>query len=495
MKRVISLILSLAMVFSFATTAFAAMEGELTGGEITITNAVVGEEYKAYQILYIESYNADADAYTYKATTDWNAFITSADIKDVYVNVDDQGYVTWVKDADPVTFAKLAQKYAEDNSIDPAVDAVTATTTTVAFTGLKLGYYLVDTTMGTLCSLDTTNPTVEMDEKNTPPTIFKDVEEDSTGVYGDNDDAEIGQVVNFKTTVNVTTGAFNYVVHDRMTEGLSFNKVDVVTLNGTPVDAADYEVSTTPTCTCDWDTETEGTQGCTFTVTFAQDLLDTLETGDTLVIYYSATVNDKAVIYPNPNVNETDLTYGNKGRTEKDFTETFVYKFDLIKVDGETMEKLTGAEFELHYAGENDTANEPVVGDKIDVVKDGNVYRFAVEGETGVKIEAGETVITGLDDDGTVYYLVETQQPLGYNKLKDPIRIVMDDNNKSNPATYKYTPETADEYAGILVMNQRGAELPSTGGMGTTLFYIVGAVMVLGSAVVFVTKKRMGETE
>ena len=155
MLRIASLVLALMMVF--AVTAFA--EGET--GSITINDAVVGQTYTIYQILDLESYNASANAYAYKATTAWNTFINSDAIKGTYVEVDAQGYVTWKDGADAAAFAKAAQKYAKDNSITNQ-GSVTATTTTVSFTGLDLGYYLVDTTLGTLCSLDTTNPNVVM---------------------------------------------------------------------------------------------------------------------------------------------------------------------------------------------------------------------------------------------------------------------------------------------------------------------------------------------
>ena len=203
-RKLASLLLALVMVFALATTAFATGET----GSITINDAVVGQTYTIYQILDLESYNASANAYAYKATTAWNGFINSNAIKGTYVEVDAQGYVTWKDSADAAAFAKLAQKYAKDKSIANQ-GTVTATTTTVSFTGLDLGYYLVDTTLGTLCSLDTTNPDVVMEEKNEVPTNVKTVEEDSTGNYGEKNDADIGQTVNFKSTITAQPGAEN----------------------------------------------------------------------------------------------------------------------------------------------------------------------------------------------------------------------------------------------------------------------------------------------
>lgn len=144
-KRIASVLLALVMALSLITTAFAAGET----GSITIDNAVVGQTYTIYQILDLESYNKDSGAYAYKATAAWRDFINSAAIKDVYVKVDAQGYVTWDKKADVAAFAKLAQEYAAKNSIGNQ-GTKKANSTTVEFTDLDLGYYLVDSTLGTI---------------------------------------------------------------------------------------------------------------------------------------------------------------------------------------------------------------------------------------------------------------------------------------------------------------------------------------------------------
>lgn len=231
-KRIASVLLALVMALSLITTAFAAGET----GSITIDNAVVGQTYTIYQILDLESYDAKAGAYAYKATTAWNDFINSDAIKGQYVNVDAQGYVTWVKKADVAAFAKLAQKYAADHNIANQ-GTKTADSTTVEFINLDLGYYLVDSTLGTICSLDTTNPSVTIKEKNAAPTNVKEAEEDSTSKYGTANDADIGQTVNFKSTITAQAGAENYVFHDKMSAGLQYTGVTGITLNGVAVGA------------------------------------------------------------------------------------------------------------------------------------------------------------------------------------------------------------------------------------------------------------------
>ncbi|MGM9557185.1 MAG: isopeptide-forming domain-containing fimbrial protein, partial [Oscillospiraceae bacterium] len=341
MKKLASLLLALVMVFAMGVSVFA--EGET--GSITINDAVVGQTYTIYQILDLESYNASANAYAYKATTAWNTFINSAAIKGTYVEVDAQGYVTWKTGADAAAFAKAAQKYAKDNSIANQ-GSVTAATTTVSFTGLDLGYYLVDTTLGTLCSLDTTNPDVTMEEKNEVPTNVKTVEEDSTGNYGEKNDADIGQTVNFKSTITAQAGAENYVFHDTMSAGLTYTGVTSVTLNDANVDNTDNKAYTV--------VSTGLTDGCTFEVRFTQAFCDTLKANDQIVISYTATLNENAVIAGDGNPNTSKLSYGDSSKTDTNITPpstttTYTWDVDVFKytMNGETEKALAGATFTL----------------------------------------------------------------------------------------------------------------------------------------------------
>ena len=474
MKKLASVLLVIAVVLTMTVgTAFA--EGET--GSITINDAVVGQTYTIYQILDLESYNASANAYAYKATTAWNTFINSDAIKGTYVEVDAQGYVTWKNGADAAAFAKAAQKYAKDNSIANQ-GSVTATTTTVSFTGLDLGYYLVDTTLGTLCALDTTNPDVVMEEKNEVPTNVKTVEEDSTGNYGEKNDADIGQTVNFKSTITAQAGAENYVFHDTMSTGLTYTGVTGITLNGTAVDASNYTVVT------------EGlTDGCTFEVRFTQAFCDTLKANDQIVISYTATLNENAVIAGEGNPNTSKVSYGDSGNTKytpDSQTKTYTWDVDVFKytMNGETEKALAGATFTL---SKNADGSNP-----IDLVSEGNnVYRVAKTGETGTVTEittdaTGKFTIKGLDAD--TYYLTETVAPAGYNMLSGPVTVVIGENGVVNGTTE--APQGVDE---VKVLNQSGTELPSTGGIGTTIFYVLGAALVIVAGVLLVTRRRMNK--
>ncbi|MDD6237180.1 MAG: SpaH/EbpB family LPXTG-anchored major pilin [Clostridiales bacterium] len=479
-KRFAGILLALAMVLTMTTFAFAAQEGDLTGGSITIKDAVPKQTYKAYQILYLESYNKDAGTYAYKANSAWKTWLEG---QTAYVSFNDQGYVTWVEDADVAAFAKLAQaeaatlakEYYEEATAPAAAEGQSYST--VTFSNLKLGYYLVDTTVGTLCSLDTTNPAVEMEEKNDLPSIDKLVQEDSTNAWGASNTAQIGDTVNFKTTVSAKKGAQNYVVHDKMSAGLTFQGVTSVKAGETAlVKDTDYSVVTTG---LDAD--------CDFHVVFTQAYLDKITADTDIVIEYTAILNDKAVISTDKNTNDTKLSYGesNAGETSWAHTDTYTFKFDIIKTDS-SLKLLTGAMFEL-YDAEKD-------GNKIQLVKEENGdYRIATaaersaEGFTSAVIEAGKVTVKGMDAD-TTYWLEEVAAPAGYNKLPARVEVKIEDSNLT-------TSMTGDTWVtgngGVQITNQSGSLLPSTGGIGTTVFYIVGGVLVVVAVVLLVAKKRM----
>lgn len=472
-KRLASLLLALVMVFAVATTAFAAPET----GSITIDNAVKGQTYTVYQILDLESYNATSGAYSYKAATDWNGFINSDGIKGTYVNVDDQGYVTWVKDADAAAFAKLAQAYAKKNGIANQ-GSMKADSNTVTFTGLDLGYYLVDSTLGTLCSLDTTNPTVTIKEKNQEPTNEKTVEDDSNGEYSGKNDADIGQTVNFKSTITAQAGAQKYVFHDKMSTGLTFGSVTGITLNGTAVTQDNYQVKTTGLG-----------DDCTFHVEFTQEFCDTLKANDKIVISYTATVNENAVIGGEGNPNESKLSYGEEGKTETtpSVTKTYTWSFDVLKyANGDETKRLSDAKFVLLNSDKTKVAT--IVNGKltgwVGVPTAGADGKITWPDNTVLTTDAnGGISIAGLDAD--TYYLREVEAPKGYNKLANDVEVEIKPQAGTDGKTLTLSPVTAK------VNNQSGSELPETGGMGTTIFYVVGSILLLGAALLLITKKRM----
>ena len=191
------------------------------------------------------------------------------------------------------------------------------------------------------------------------------------------------------------------------------------------------------------------------------------------IITYKVMVNEDA---QETNVNTGTLKYGDNQTVTTDTTTTHVYKFQLVKDDNQK-KVLTGAEFKLYDAQTN--------GNEIPVVKtaDGK-YRVALSTETGVVIDAGSPEISGLSN-GT-YWVEEIKAPDGYNKLEGRTSITITDAN--NMATIE---NGTYQSGGLEVINQEGAVLPSTGGIGTTIFYIIGAILVIGAGVVLVTRRRM----
>lgn len=499
MKKIVSALLILMLVLAMAIPAMAetptptAASGvNSNDGKITIDNAVVDQTYTIYQILSLESYNTASGAYAYKATTAWNSFINSDEIKGVYVNVDAQGYVTWVAGASAADFAKLAQAYAAEKSIANQ-GSEKAATTTVEFANLNLGYYLVDSTLGTLCSLDTTDPTVTIQEKSGVPSNVKTVEEDSTGAFGTENDADIGQTVNFKSTITAQAGAENYVFHDKMDAGLTYGSVTKITKNGTDVAAENnYTVKTSDLA-----------DGCTFEVVFTQTFCDDLKASDEIVIFYTATVNENAVIGLTGNKNESKLEYGQAGSTTitpSSTTTTYTWDMDVLKyANGVEANVLAGAKFVLLSNDSKKVAT--IAGGKITGWMDipaegaswpvGTTLATANNGEelnwpantvltTGTD---GKIHIEGLDKDN--YYLREVEPPLGYNALTSDVSVEIKGKTTGEDGQPTYETYIAK------VNNQSGTKLPETGGVGTTIFYVVGGLLVMVAVVLLVTKKKM----
>ena len=491
-KKIAAIMLSIMMVLGMASVVSAdpttSGTSAATKGKITIENVTAGQTYKIYRILELESYNATAESYAYKATNKWKSFIESDTINDHYVTTDDNGYVTWKNNADAAEFAQKALAYAKGTSIAAEKDAIVGEeSNTVTFENLDLGYYLVESSVGALCGLTTTNNEAKIQEKNGVPSVEKKVQEDSkigtTDEWGKSNTADIGQTVNFKTTITAQPGAQNYVLHDRMDTGLTFTDGSVA------VKFKRGETERELTENIEYTLTTSGlTDGCAFEITFIQSFCDTLKDGDQIIVTYSATLNDD-VVSKKEYKNETWLKYGDSNETNHDTTITKTFELPVFKYtkDGKTEKALAGATFTL---SKNANGRDPIK--LVSVSKDdttGDIYRVAKENEaTGTtKIteitttKSGKFTIKGLDAD--TYYLTETKQPDGYNKLSAPITVVIDENGN---ITVDRT--TVNE---VKVENNTGSILPSTGGSGTTLIYILGAILVLGSSVVLITKKRM----
>ena len=493
-KKLAGILLALVMLLTLSATAFAA--GDNT---ITVKNAVKDQTYKLYKMLDL-SVNDGLTAYSYTVNAAWANFFraddeTTAGVDETgaglsYVTINDQGYVSWKDGADVAAFAKDAEAFA--NRLKALQTQTPSANGDISFIDLDAGYYLVTSTLGTKAIVGTTpdNPAPEIQEKNAVPANKKTVEEDSTSKYGEKNDADIGQTVNFKSVITAQPGAENYVFHDTMSAGLTLDKASIK-VGGVAVTDADGNDVAGDNYTVSYPSG-EGADGCTFEIAFAQSYLDTITTATKITITYSAVLNENAKVGLEGNPNASKLSYGVKdgttnqpsGTTPSSETTTYTWDVDVFKYTLEDNEEvpLAGAVFTL---SKNADGTNPIA-----LVDEGsNVYRVAMADETATITEittdaTGQFTIQGLDAD--TYYLTEIQAPAGYNKLAGAVTIVIGEDGTINASTD--APQGVEQ---IAILNQTGAELPSTGGIGTTVFYVLGSILVIGAVVVLVTRKRM----
>lgn len=483
-KKMLAIMFAFMMVVGMGTKVNAE-EGAQPGtkGSITITNALPKQEYKLYRILELESFNTTSGAYSYKLSENWKGFISDNEYNAGNYLKEENGYVTWInensEDSTVRAFVKEALKYAQEKGIECDSLIKNGTDSEKSFTAdnLPLGYYLVDSSAGALCGLNTTNPNVTINEKNGTPTVEKKVSNTANENYSESNFANIGDTVYFQTSITAQPGAQNYVLHDRMEDGLTFTGNVSVSLkkNGQEQALANTNNKNYVLKTFDLG-ETDLT--CTFHIEFTKDFCDSLNAGDQIIVSYSATLNENAVIKGSGNTNETWLKYGNGTETTHSNTTTYTFGIPVFKYTGNN-KPLAGAKFTL-YTDESCADNEAL---KFTLNKTTNKYRYDAT-TNGSKIltslDTGRVDIEGIKA-GT-YYLKEVEAPKGYNKLAAPITVVIAEDGK---VTLKGTEVTT-----VNVENKTGTLLPSTGGMGTTIIYMAGAILVIASGIVLVSKKK-----
>ena len=471
MKKWVALLLAVLMLVSL--TVVAGAEGNTVNNSITINNAKSGETYNLYTMFDLEVDNETAPTkYAYKVNSHWANFFGEGGKGAQYITVEN-GYVTGFTGDDTnstaESLAKAAAEWVKTQSIQPKSVKVEADTPAV-FNNLPHGYHLITSTLGTLAMADTTpdSNAVTIDEKNPVDSIEKKVKEDSTETFDTSNDAQIGDIVKFQSTITLQPYTRNVVVHDKMDAGLSYTAGSIA-IEGLTQNT-DYTVNENPT------------DGDTFEIVFGESYLVNLTSQTTLTLTYTATLNENAVkettgdgtttatIAIVDQKNTTQITYGDSQSVESQTTTT-TRKFTVYKHASGSTDNLAGAVFSLKKEGQ-----------VVPLVKlDDNNYRVAKTGETGttntfITVATGDIVIWGVDSDSD-YTLEEITAPNGYNKLNADEEVTVN----------------ADNTTRIEVENKSGAELPSTGGIGTTIFYVAGGVLVLLAVVLLVTKRRMGE--
>lgn len=472
-RKLASLLLALVMVFALATTAFADETVTTpTTGTITVENPVKDRTYTAYKIFDVV-YDANGHySYTIDRNDEWYGTVSTY-AKDTMhgltltqVNGGDTYVVTTGDGFSAPNFADALKADVNGKTGKPLSVADGKATVT----GLDLGYYFVASASGALCNLTTTNPTVTIHDKNDMPF---DKKVDKTNV-------DVGQTVNYTVTGKVPdyTGftTYTYKVADTMSEGLTFNKDVKVTVGGTDV---------TPACTINTDV---GGNANSFTVTIP---VKNYPIGAAIEVTYSAVLNEKAIA--KVATNEATLTYSNDPTTDETNTtvpvvqKVYSSKIVIDKVEkvagGTAAKKLAGAKFVLYKEVSSDGSAATKLYYKWDE-KNKKVEWVAEQSNATVKTtdDKGAASFDGLAN-GT-YYLVETKAPAGYNQLTEPYEVVV--NGGTTETELSVTAK---------VENQAGTLLPSTGGTGTTIFYVLGSILVIGAVVLLVTKKRMSDAE
>ncbi len=484
-KRVLALLAAFALVLAMAVPAFAA--------NITINGT--GKNYKAYKLLNATVSGTGADkkiSYTVneKYTEILKAATSVTDAKNIIKAIENKTDAAAIRSFANDVYAKIkAAKTTEDY-----------TSTGKNFTDVDKGYYLiVETELNdeadtySLVMLNTADQdNVTVDSKEESPTFEKKIKEknDSTGdVTGwqDGADYDINDAVPFKLqgTVPQNYGAYNtykYVFHDEMSSGLTFNASSVVVKVDENTITSGYSVVTTGL-----------KDGCTFEIQF-DDLkkISEVKAGSTITVEYDATLNENAVIGSAGNPNQAKLEYSNNpygdgtGKTPWDKVIAFTYQLVANKVDKDGA-PVVGAGFTL-YKWSNEQDKYVAVGSEIK-----GVTTFNFKG-----IDAGK------------YKLVESTVPDGYTKAEDLVFTVVatydteDLEPKFGTLTIKDGNKVISEGEGNVftvnlaagsfttnVVNLTGTTLPSTGGMGTTVFYVVGGGLMAVAVVLLVTKKRM----
>ena len=522
-KRLVSLLLTMVMLLAMGvTSAFAAG----SDGSITITNATVGKKYSVFKVFDL-TYSTNDDgttnvAYTYTKNGVNDTFLDALQGEGspfALVETTTSGVYS-VTLADGKAASDVSSFLTAQKDELTAADTKTADDSELTFNGLIYGYYFVTSEVGTVLTIDSTLPNVEIVDKNQKPDWDNEDPENpdedypdkpgkviiENGVKKTENTANFGDTVNFSIAVNATAyvgdqQATYYYITDTLADGFSAASNIKVLVGGVEKTlGTDYTLAQS---------------GNTFTVTVPY--AEAYGANARIEVTYSATVENDAVLAGSGNLNTANFTYDTKEpgtdtpnpdtdpnfpEDNKKTTTTYVYALGIVKVDpeGNTLE---GAEFSVTDAG------DATIYAKATDTK--GVYEYCTEDTAGaVKQFAtddnGVLVIKGVKDGS--YKVTEQVAPKGYNLLQasttveatlkgeytTTITTYLDTDGKVTEEETQSTKtyEAAANVAGLVIVNNKGTELPATGGIGTTLFYALGGVLVVGAAVLLVVKKRMG---
>lgn len=487
-RKVLSLILALVMVLALAVTANAQNvtvdpEGPAT---ITIENASKGVTYYVYKVFGATVNEEKSIAYTYEGDL-------PSTLSGVFQKVGTTKYVERKPDVKDDAIIAAVEEYVKTATpINNTTTAEGTTPGTVNTDGGKMvftvdyGYYVIKSNLSTDVKLtvDSTTPNASVYDKATATVPHFPT---TDGKKSDKETYKIGETVTYTVTFNTANWVGEgekakqvkeYTFTDTLPKFLSDVDVTSVTIKqtGKTDETLDKDFDDNGTMTIDW---------------LLPNGDSAYDNGAQIVIVYTATVNDKVVIGPeaeNKNVITASWTYTDNSTVPEDdkpkAEETiYSYSFEMVKVNNND-EALAGASFSLYDV---ETGGNPI--SLVEVGTGTNIYRLAITtGTESVDAEDTRKTVVTTPADGKItiqglangtYWMEETEAPNGYNKLTERKSVTIENANK--------TSSTAD---GFRIVNQTGLELPDTGGIGTTIFTVVGGVLMVGAAILFITKKR-----
>lgn len=497
-KKIAAIMFAFMMVFTLSSNVNAktvSVDSTQTG-TITINNAKKDHTYKLYRILDLDSYSYD-DANTNKEgnysysipetapENKWKDFITQNAGVGNYFTIAKNKYVTFNEGKSVVDLAKDAIAYANvsANGIKDQRTLTPKNDGPITFTDLKLGYYLIDSSMGTLCVLNTTNKDATVNEKNEVPTVEKKVKNQTSTNYSESIYSELDKTINFQIKIEVKKGVENYELHDKADEGITINKgsINVSVISG--------DTKTTLNKDTDYTVDVTPDDRCSFHIKFIKGIKE----DDIVYVNYDGNLNEKAKVLTNLNVtddskhsnkNEAWLKYGHTNTTTHESVNIQTLSIPVFKYTDPGTGKigLKGVEFTLSTDADG---NDKLYFIKESSAVEEDVYTRVTSDTpnattTIITPESGKFRLNGLKGD---YFLKETKALPGYNKIDTAIKLHIDG------IYIKINDDTKVETE-VKVENNKGSLLPTTGGMGTTLIYLIGGALVLGSGFVLANKKR-----
>lgn len=527
-KKLLAALLAVAMVCAMAIPAFAEnSEGDVDSHHTYSAFQIFKGDVEGNNIKDFKISNVDWGSNIINNSDDFLNKLREADhIGPLFTNANSAQEVLAVisqwhdSDDDSIAFARFVCHYLYSNDANPTY-VVRAGSNALTIPEAKAGYYLfVDTTdfskddsyhsyNSFLLMVTKGNWNVPITPKAEKPTVEKKVYDNpdgtSTGGFGSSADHAINEKFQFQLTATLpdsTNRAYDYydkysvIFHDTLSDGITYDKDDgpysvVIKSNDityTITDPSKYTINTDKLDSQNYfEVEIPDVKTCVAG-------LD-LNKGATITVTYTAHLNEKASVNTagggTSNINKVYLTYSNNPQDESSIGKTpestpvYVYTYQLSNtkrqntVDGPA---LAGAGFKLYSDAE--------CNNEVGLYQEGEFY-YPIKDATGKKAvemisgENGQFNVKGLDA-GT-YYLKETITPAGYDTCGVTPVTIKADHSRNDQVNLEGSNLTND----IVNIKAGGITLPSTGGIGTTLFYVVGGGLMVAAIVLLVTKKRM----